>query len=79
MVYFGLCFPKNGLQPTDEKVRAIKDAPIPQNLFELRSFLRMLTALTNFIPRLPTLDHPLCKLQSNKEMGAELRLGLLGC
>ena len=79
MVYFGLCFPKNGLQPTEEKVRAIKDAPIPQNLSELRSFLRMLAALTNFIPKLPTLAHPLCELRSNNEMGAELRLGFLGC
>ena len=41
VIYFGLRFSENGLQPTDEKVKAIKEAPTPNNVLELRSFLRM--------------------------------------
>ena len=58
-------FSENGLQPTDEKVKAIKEAPTPSNVSELRS-LGMLAALTNFIPKLSTLAHPLYELLGNK-------------
>ena len=59
---FELRFSEHGLRPTDVKVKAIKEAPIPRNVTELRSFLRMLAALTNFIPKLSTLAHPLYEL-----------------
>lgn len=59
---FGLRFSEHGLRPTDEKVKAIKEALIPRNVTELRSFLGMLAALTNFIPKLSTLAHPLYEL-----------------
>lgn len=78
MVYFGLRFPENGLQPKDEKVRAIKNAPILQNISELRSFLKILAAMDNFILKLSTLAYALCKLLGNMKMRAELRQGLLG-
>ena len=44
------------LQPADEKVKAIKKAPTARN---------MLAALTNFIPMLSTLAHPLYELIGN--------------
>jgi len=66
VVYFGLCFSERGIQPTDEKVKAIRDAPTPSNATELRSFLGMLAALSNFIPKLSTLSHPLYELLGNK-------------
>ena len=66
VIYFGLRFSERGLQPTDEKVKAIKEAPTPRNVTELRSFLGMLAALTNFIPKLSTLAHPLYELLGNK-------------
>ena len=66
VIYFGLRFSEKGLQPTDEKVKAIKDAPTPHNVTELRSFLGMVAALTNFIPKLSTLTHPLYELLGNK-------------
>ena len=66
VIYFGLRFSERGLQPTDEKVQAIKEAPTPRNVTELRSFLGMLAALTNFIPKLSTLAHPLYELLGNK-------------
>ena len=50
VIYFGLHFSEKELQPTDEKVKAIKEAPTSRNVTELRSFLGMLAALTNFIP-----------------------------
>ena len=52
VIYFGLRFSQTGLQPTDEKVKAMKEAPPPRNVTELPSFLGMLAALTNFIPKL---------------------------
>ena len=65
MVYFGLRFSEHGLQPTDNKVQAIKEAPTPRNVTELRSFLGMVAALTNFIPKLSTLAHTLYELLGN--------------
>ena len=66
VIYFGLRFSERGIQPTDEKVKAIRDAPSPPNVTELRSFLGMLAALSNFIPKLSTLAHPLYELLGNK-------------
>jgi len=66
VIYFGLRFSARGIQPTDEKVEAIREAPTPRNVTELRSFLGMLAALSNFIPKLSTLAHPLYKLLGNK-------------
>ena len=39
VIYFGLRFSERGIQPTDKKVKAIRDAPSPRNVTELRSFL----------------------------------------
>ena len=66
VIYFGLRFSERGIQPTDEKVKAIRDAPTPRNVTELGSFLGMLAALSNFIPKLSTLAHPLYELLGNK-------------
>ena len=52
VIYFGLRFSERGVQPTDEKVKAIRDAPTPRNVTEISSFLGMLAALSNFIPKL---------------------------
>ena len=66
VIYFGLRFSERGIQPTDEKVKAIQDVPTPRNVTELRSFLGMLAALSNFIPKLSTLAQPLHELLGNK-------------
>ena len=62
---FELRFSEHGLRPTDEKVKAIKEAPIPRNVTELLSLLGMLAALTNFLPKLSTLAHPRYELMGN--------------
>ena len=66
VIYFGLRFSERGLQPTDEKVKAIKEVPTPRHVTEFRSFLGMLATLTNFIPKLSTLAHSLYELLGNK-------------
>ena len=66
VIYFGLRFSERGIQPTDEKVKAIQDAPTPRNLTELLYILAMLAALKNFVPKLSTLAHPLYELSGNK-------------
>ncbi len=47
---------------TDDKVKAITEAPTPKNLIELRSFLGLLNYYGRFISNLSTLIHPLNEL-----------------
>ena len=51
-----------GRHPTDEKIAAIKGAPSPKNVAELRSYLGLLNYYGNFIPNLSTLPQPLHEL-----------------
>ena len=51
-----------GRHPTDEKTAAIKGAPSPKNVAELRSYLGLLNYYGNFIPNLSTLLQQLHKL-----------------
>ena len=51
-----------GQHPTDEKIVAIKGAPSPKNVAELRSYLGLLNYYGNFIPSLSTLLQPLHEL-----------------
>ena len=51
-----------GLQPTDEKVRAILKAPAPTNVSQLKSFLGMLNYYGKFLPSLSTCLAPLYSL-----------------
>ena len=43
-----------GILPSPSKVEAIANAPMPQNISELRAFLGMLTYFGNFLPQLST-------------------------
>lgn len=45
--FLGHTIDRNGIRPVNEKVRAIRDAPIPRNVSELRSFLG-LTIFTKY-------------------------------
>ena len=56
-----------GIQPVREKVRAIQDAPRPQDVSQLRALLGMLNYYGKFLPNLVTLLRPLYDLlQSSK-------------
>ena len=65
--YLGHRIDASGLHTTDEKVRAIVQAPAPENVHELRAFLGLLHYYGKFIPHLATLLHPLNKLLKRGE------------
>ena len=70
--YLGHSILAEGIQPVREKVRAILDAPQPQNISQLRSFLGMLNHYGKFLPNLATLLRPLYDLlQSTKKWNWE--------
>ena len=62
VVYLGQMIDGNGLHPTKEKVRAIQEAPQPQNVTELRSFLDIIKYYDKFLPDLTTTLVPLYHL-----------------
>lgn len=63
--YLGYIVDSEGLHPTPEKVQAVKDAPKPKNVQELRSFLGMLQYYARFLPNLSSVIHPLNALLSS--------------
>ena len=52
VVYLGHQIDSNGLSPVPEKVRAVKGAPTPRNVSELKSYLGLLTYYSKFLPNL---------------------------
>ena len=62
VVYLGLKISAVGLQPVEEKINAVKKAPTPRNVSELRSFLVMVQYYHSFMPGLATMLAPLHKL-----------------
>ena len=62
VVYLGLKISTVGLQPVEEKINAVKKAPTPRNVSELRSFLGMVQYYHSFLPGLATMLAPLHKL-----------------
>jgi hypothetical protein len=61
-VYLGLKINEKGLHPVEEKVDAVRKAPVPSNVSELRSFLGMVQYYHSFLPNLATTLAPLHKL-----------------
>ena len=60
--YLGHRVDKDGLHPTKGKVDAIKNAPTPRNVSELRSFLGLVNYYGKFMENLATILHPLNEL-----------------
>ena len=56
-----------GRHPTEDKIRAIKEAPAPTNITELRSFLGMITYYSKFLPNMSTKLTPLYALLAKKK------------
>ena len=52
--YLGHVIDRQGLHPTEEKAKAIKDAPRPKNVSELRAFLGIINYYAKFLPNLST-------------------------
>ena len=59
VVYLGHKIGRDGLHPTDEKVKAIWDAPNPTNVRELRSWLGLLNYYGRFLCNMSTILAPL--------------------
>ena len=63
--YLGHRITSQGLQPSLEKVRAIRGAPTPKKVGELRAFLGLVNYYEKFLPNLSTALSPLYKLFKN--------------
>ena len=57
--FFGYRFTKQGIKPTQDKVKAITDCTAPESKEAVRSFLGMIGFLSKFIPRYAELTAPL--------------------
>ena len=55
-------FTKDGLKPTEDEVRAVKECKRPESKGAVRSFLGMIGYLSKFIPRYSSLTAPLREL-----------------
>ena len=60
--YLGFRVTKEGLKPTEAKVRAIKEACAPKNISELRSFIGTVNYYARFLPNLAQKMTPLYAL-----------------
>ena len=67
ITYLGHVIDKEGLHPTQEKIQAIKEAPRPRNVTELRSFLGLINYYGKFFPNLSTTLSPLYILLNKKQ------------
>ena len=50
---------KEGIQPLDDKVEVITNAPAPKNVSELKSYLGMINYYQKFLPNLSSVLAPL--------------------
>ena len=60
--YLGYIIDKDGLHPIEAKVQAIKEAPQPTNVTQLRSFLGLINYYGKFMPNLSSTLTPLYSL-----------------
>ena len=60
--YLGHRISAKGIHPVPEKVSAVREAPRPKDVFQLRSFLGMVNYYGKFLPNLATLLRPLYDL-----------------
>ena len=60
--YLGHVVDEQGIHPTEEKVRAIEEAPAPTNVTQLHSFLGLINYYHKFLPSLAATLTPLYKL-----------------
>ena len=67
VTYLGHRIDAEGLHPLPDRVRAIKDAPTPDSVSKLKSYLGILTYYSKFLPNLSTTLHPLYKLLRKDE------------
>ncbi len=64
--YLGYRISGQGLHPTDKKVKAIREAPKPNNVAQLRSFLGLINYYGKFLPNSSSTLSPLYALLQKK-------------
>ena len=65
--YLGHIISEQGISPSETKVQAIRDAPEPTNVTELKAFLGLLKYYGRFLPNLSaTLHHLYALLGKNR-------------
>ena len=69
MVYMGDVLSGEGLNVSSERVKAIVEAPAPQNQSEVRSFLGSVQFCAKFIPNFATISSPLWDLAAKTQSG----------
>ncbi|KAI4887000.1 hypothetical protein NFI96_027939, partial [Prochilodus magdalenae] len=57
--YLGHTIDSVGLHKSDDKIKAIVEAPVPTDTTQLRSFLGLINYYARFVPNMSTLLHPL--------------------
>ena len=62
VTYLGHTIDANGLHPITEKVEAIKEAPRPRNVSQLKSYLGLITYYGRFLPNISLILFPLYRL-----------------
>ncbi|GBP27291.1 hypothetical protein EVAR_77305_1 [Eumeta japonica] len=62
VTYLGHTINENGLHPTQEKIKDIKNSPQPTEVSSLRTFLGMINYYQQFIPNLASKLNPLYQL-----------------
>ena len=65
--YLGYKIDKEGLHPTEAKIKAIRDAPTPVNQTQLRAYLGLLNFYRRFLPKAATTLESLNKLLRDKQ------------
>lgn len=64
--YVGHIFSAEGVNPTDDKIKAILTIPAPENKKKLQRFMRMINYLGKFIPNLSARTQPPRQLLENE-------------
>ena len=76
VIYLGHKVSSEGISPVEDKVKTLKEAPYPENLSELVSFVGAINYYAKFIPNLSTIAEPLNRLRGSNvkwKFGAEQR------
>ena len=66
VTYLSHCLSKECIQPMEDKVEAITNAPPPRNVSELKSYLGMINYYQQFLPNLSSELTPLHRLLNSK-------------
>lgn len=68
VTFLGYRMDEDGIHPTEDKIRAIQEAPRPRNVSELRAWIGLVNYYGKFIQNLATLMHPFyVRLRKEKE------------